>query len=61
MCNPKAFCVSHSAVPVSRLGVDKSFGGDTAAGQLTPADQRDVPHHITARSAIKWREGGFQK
>ena len=56
LCNPQAFSVSHSAIPVSRLGVDKSLGGDTATGQLTPADQRDVPHRITARSAIKGRE-----
>ena len=37
------------------LGGHKGLGGDTA-GTVTPADPRDVPHHMALRSAH--RAGG---
>jgi len=45
----KAFSISHSATPESRLGVGKRQAGDTAG----TADQRENPYHVISRSAIK--------
>jgi len=48
----KGISVSHAAPPVSRLGRTRSWKG-TQPGLLTPADQRDIPYHMTSCSAIK--------
>lgn len=48
----KAFWVSHSTPPASRLGLDKRLGG-SAAGQLTYCDQRHVPYLVTSCAAMK--------
>ena len=48
----KAFSASHPTPPVSRVGVHKKLEG-TWLGQLTPTDQRDIPHLMTSCSAYK--------
>ena len=48
----KAFSASHPTPPVSRQGVHKELGGDTAR-TADPNDQRDIPYHMTSRSAYK--------
>lgn len=53
LCSPKAFSLSHFAIPVSQLGVANRLGKDKAPGQLSQIDQYDVP--------AKLGEGGFLK
>ena len=43
----KACSVSHTALPVSRLGMVRSWVG-TQTGQLTQTGQRDIPYHMTS-------------
>lgn len=43
------------AVSMSRLGLYKKLGGDTA-GQLIQIDQRDIPCHVMSCSAVKLRQ-----
>lgn len=55
----KAVSVSHTALPVRRLGCTRSWEG-TLPGQLTPTNQRNIPSHlIPSDSAIK--AGGKQE
>ena len=55
MHRAKAFSVSQMTLPVSRLGVGKRLGGDTAG----TTDQKDIPYHMMSHSAIK--AGGGRK
>ena len=48
----KAFSAPHTAHQQGGWGCTSSWDR-TQLGELTPADQRDSPHHITSRSAIK--------
>jgi len=50
----KASSPSYITPPACRLGVPKKLGGHTAG----TADQRDIPYHMTSRSAYKAGEEG---
>ena len=52
----KAFSLSHSAPTARRLRVARGWER-TKPGQLTPADQRDIAHHMTSWSAVKLGRG----
>lgn len=64
----KAFSVSHSALPVNRVGVHRELGGDTTK-HINRADQNDaLQHNITvsdevtslcgAAKGVNWKVSG---